>query len=178
MAICPFCKEYISATICQKYNMHIGMCKQLYDAKQKLKFNGIEPDNEPIKIKVNRFNGLESNNKPVKTKVNLKFQLNSVPYPKSVSSECTLTEACVFNVDAFDTVEKINNHMQSILQYHNCELMTHLNGHDQLAKNQTYSFLIDVLKIFKTRLIKETHNKNNVIEIVEQYMSFCHGQII
>lgn len=34
MAICPYCKKYISATICQKYIDHMEVCKKWYVAER------------------------------------------------------------------------------------------------------------------------------------------------
>jgi hypothetical protein len=96
----------------------------------------------------------------------------TMKYPPSREATTLIESAKKLAITEFNTIEKLNNKMQQIQDSNDGVLVKYLESDDQLAKNQTNSFLADIMTIFKTRLEKEAPKNTVTVEVIEAAEDF------
>lgn len=152
---CPFCHEYIAATLCQKYNAHVNMCKKLHDVKMK-------PASTSTKID------------GYKLGQNLTIGMSNTPVDHPINDNIfnLINQAKNMRIENINSVDKWQNYISVIYQSDNCWVIKCLESSDKTTRKHVLSFLGNIAIIIYD-LVNQYMPYSDVRCVVEKYLNEC-----
>lgn len=166
MPQCPYCKQSLYASYCSGY-----ACCASFEKIQQFKENelkNLRQENERLREQLLRSKPSVVNNYTL-IQINALYQ----DYPKNEMTERVLEAARTLDLKMIKSPEDLDSFVSKVQDLNGKELERCLSGKDHRAQAQALSFLANVVRVIRERILKEHPQSLELVEAAEQFEQDC-----